>query len=285
MQGTTEFELKAQARRLREALTERGIKVSHTESLNLIARSHAERNWEALQARVAREVAPQAEKPSRTERELWLARVEAVLRMEGFGEADLDEGVHRLLGDQEASSVNNQGMRAQLEVMLASHEKPGNEPHVCGPRAALVDELEQYLEASLPLPHSTSKRNSKRAIDMEISICAGTQDAISMHFDALEWFVQASDADISRLVEDGLSDSESADDVALWFEKHSQDHESRKLVESLLVRMRWVHANKNPGAVGLTVSIDEEAVAQFVRTQPQARHRFSQGCLKKLRIV
>ncbi len=47
-------ELKAQARRLRQAMTERGSEITHAAALELVARQHGARDWNTLSALAAR---------------------------------------------------------------------------------------------------------------------------------------------------------------------------------------------------------------------------------------
>ena len=52
---TTLAAAKSQARRLRAALEESGVAISHARSLELIARQHGERDWNTLSARLRAE--------------------------------------------------------------------------------------------------------------------------------------------------------------------------------------------------------------------------------------
>src|ERR1700722_12836505 len=54
---------KAMARRLREALAQKNIPLTHTDSLELIARSFGLKDWQGLAALIAADAGPQAAPP------------------------------------------------------------------------------------------------------------------------------------------------------------------------------------------------------------------------------
>lgn len=275
-QGTTIFDLKGQARRLRTALAEQQMPVTHVAALNLIARAQGERNWEALEASLP--AAHQAESD-----EQWLNWLEAALRMRNVTEEDLDDLVHDCLAPDEASRVNNEGLLAQVEALLTWH----TEPHVLDPRRALVEQLENVVDdLELPLPES-SKGNERFgfAVYARVNVCSGSRFERELRLDCLEWFANHSPAEVSRLVEDGLHNSSLSDEVALWLEERSLDPQTKTQLRDLLGNMRSaVKSDNRPvtDVVGVTVDIDEASVVAFMDSQMDAGVRFSDAALEKL---
>lgn len=280
-QGNTVFDLKGQARRLRTALAELQMPVTHVVALNLVARAHGERNWEVLEAALS--AANQVADNKAQSNEQWLHWLDAALRMRDVTEVDLDDMVHDCLAPEEASQVNNNGLYAQLEALLAWH----TEPHVSNPRRELVRHLEDVIE-DLELPMPESGKGNERfgfAVPAHISVCSGSALERSMRVDALEWFANHPSETVSRLVVDGLCNSSMSDEVALWLEEHSLDSTMRQQLQEMLQYMRTViKADKRPTSdiVGVTVSIDETAVAAFMDAQMQSGVEFSDEALEEL---
>lgn len=79
--------------------------------------------------------------------EAWIAALEKRLREQGTLESDLDELVYDVLGDRDASSVNNQGMPEQLRALCAWHGQRSDDAQQT--RRALLAELEQHLAVEL----------------------------------------------------------------------------------------------------------------------------------------
>jgi hypothetical protein len=258
-QGNTVFDLKGDARRLRTALAEMKLPVTHTDALNLIARSRGERNWETLEASLtaqakAAQEAVAATDTAEADRERWLNWLEAALRMQGFSEEDLDELVHEAMADDEAASVNNQGMFEQLSALLTWHDTPaGRYPN---PRFNLVDQLAKVHGIKFDM-----------AIPARVSICAGSTLEKATQVDCLEWFANQDIKTIVQLLEDGLENSSMSDEVVLWLEEHTTNDLLRIELKALLHLMRAVcDADKAPtsNVVGLTVQIEGNAVREYL---------------------
>lgn len=291
-QGNTIFDLKGQARRLRTALAEQQMNVTHAAALNLIARAQGARNWEALEASLtekheAEQTSLQAAQLSAAQQaqstDQWLDWLEAALRMRDVFEDDLDELVHDCLAPEEASRVNNDGLRSQVKALLTWH----HEPHVRDPRRSLVEQLENVIDGlELPMPEST-KGNERFgfAISARISVCAGSRFEREIKLDCLEWFACHDYEAVSRLVVDGLHNSSLSDEVALWLAEHSLDSQVRAQLQDLLGYMRSVvNSDTRPVSdiVGVTVDIDQAGVAAFMDSQMAAGAEFSQEALDEL---
>ncbi len=271
-QGNTVFELKGEARRLRDALAEMKLDVTHTAALNLLARAKGSRNWETLEAELAakhqREVAAQVQAKSQAESDKhWLQWLEAALRMRDVTEVDLDDMVHDIMGEDEASDVNNNGLSSQLEAMLEWHSDPDS--RTTNPRRDLVHHLEDVIsDLELPLPETkTANERFGFGMNMEVSVCSGSPFEKAMKFDALEWFATHSVKEISALVRDGLRNSEASDQVVLWLAEHSLDEGVRSQLGELLSYMQSIcAANDGPTSdvVGLTVALDPASVVAYV---------------------
>lgn len=288
-QGNTIFDLKGQARRLRTALAEQHMDVTHAAALNLIARAQGARNWEALEAALTEkheteQASLQAAQLSAAQSaDQWLDWLEAALRMRDVFEDDLDDLVHDCLAPEEASRVNNDGLRSQVKALLTWH----HEPHVRDPRRSLVEQLENVIDGlELPMPEST--KGGERfgfAIGARVSVCAGSRFERELKLDCLEWFACHAPEDVSRLVVDGLHNSSLSDEVALWLSEHSLDSQVRAQLQDLLGYMRSVHSSDDrrlSDVVGLTVDIDEAGVAAFLDSQIAAGVEFSQDALDQL---
>lgn len=61
-ENTAIADFKNQARRLRRAMAEQGAEIGHSEALELVAKSHGQRDWNTLSG-IARREEPQAENP------------------------------------------------------------------------------------------------------------------------------------------------------------------------------------------------------------------------------
>lgn len=258
MQGHNEFELKGQARRLKTALAEMQIPVTHSAALNLIARIHNERNWEALEASLQ----DSKTLPGTDGRENWLRWLEAMLRMQDIDEEYLDDLVYDVMAAEEASSVNNQGVFSQLDALLR-YEEEGYRP-APNPRLVVLEKLQrEFPLLFLPLPEATTARR-KDFIPMSVSVCAGSPQEQEFHFDALEWYAAASTDDVQRLSKAGLHSTDASDQVALWLLKNSQDKNVRLRLEAMMAHCKG-QQELNPSLVGLTVIIEEEAVDAFLQ--------------------
>ena len=285
-QENTVFGLKAQARRLRTALAEMKVPVTHAVALGLIARAQGSRNWEALEAGLSTDAvtssaaqAVQAAEAQQTDQ--WLNWLDAALRCYGRTEEDLDELVHDALAPRQASDTNNAGMLEQLQALLTWHTRAVGPVGADKARKDLVSQLEEEFQHGLPLPESTA--NQPAVVGMRVSICAGSRFEAEEHFDALEWFANQSADEVSRLIADGLHNSSLSDEVALWFEEHSVNAAAKQRLQSLLARMRLA-CDAEQEVVGVTVDIDEDHVRAYVKAQRECGVQFSDEALGLLGI-
>lgn len=241
------FNLKGQARRLAGGLADLGMTVSHSQSLDLVARMQGKRSWKELQG-----LAQAAPDPSG-----WLRHLMFALRMSGRDEQSLDELVHEALGGEAAASVNNQGMAEQLAVLLEHHE---------GDRQSLVGALQAELGAPLAVPEGAD--NAPPALRATVSMCAGFPEETTLVFDALEWALQASPRELATVEDDGLGNSSATDEVALWVAEHGTDARMKARVAGLLAAMRTVCELK-PDRTGITVHIDKDDFGRFAGLRRQ----------------
>lgn len=238
----SEFELKAQARRLRTALSDKGCPVSHTEALDLVARVHGRRNWKEL---VGLKAAGTARAPAAVDESVeFLARH---LQCAGFSECDLDDLVHDTLAPSEASSVNNQGMSAQLQALLQA----------CGSFDALLAHLRQSLD---------SFSYEKPAIYAR----AWGPDSPCVEFDALPWFMAASAEQIQALFNNASRGLGNCDVGDLVFEHclntgRTKARNDSRALQGLQVDIARAQA-VDPTKLGVTVDISRSDAQAFVET-------------------
>jgi hypothetical protein len=83
----------------------------------------------------------------------WLRALEAELRKLGKDETDVDELVYNVLGDAEASAVNNQGLGEQLETLFAWHRTYFDND--ADAQRAMLLELEKHLDIRLSASEGT----------------------------------------------------------------------------------------------------------------------------------
>jgi hypothetical protein len=275
MQQDLTFELKGQARRLRTALQEMSVPVTHVVALNLIARAQGQKNWETLEAALK---ANPGELPAPSTAVLaveethqqWMNWLEAALLSQGYDELDLDDIIHDMLSPKEASSLNNQGLSAQLQALYDWHLE-GNEQDPAKVRCLVVEHLERENgNLELPIPQSMrSQGMPDPAIPAIVSVLAGSPLEQSLEIDCLEWFANQDAAAIDALLLDGLRNTSCSDDVALWLEENSLNEKQRESLQRMLDNMRQVlSADTKPvsNLVGVTVSIDEDAAFEYLRT-------------------
>lgn len=261
MQGQDQHAFKGQARRLRTALAELQLTVTHAAALNLIARAQGEKTWEALAAMLAG-AAPAAQAADDAEHR-FLVWLEAALRMQGYREEKFDETLYELCGDEEASRINNQGVYAQLQALLAHQEKYRSK-QFSGPQEALLWDLSVNAARGADLPQLEGDLSKHYVfVPMRVSVCEGSSFERTVQVDALEWLCAIPGAQAQALAVAGLRNTEQSDEAAIWLAKNSVNPWVRLYLEALLAHCRSSQV-LNHSVVGVTVDIDEDSFNHYL---------------------
>jgi hypothetical protein len=246
---TTIYALKGQAQRLQKGLAAINRAISHTQALDLIAQMQGKRNWKELtglaQADQSSNVQQQAEHVA------WLSRLFYVLKMAAINEEDLDDMVHDVLGPEEASSVNNQGMHDQLLALFEAQHFD---------RKALVRHLEEQLDKRISMPEGSG---TDSVIAGSLMTCYGFPEEAEHLFDALDWALQASADDLAAVVRGDYRNCDATDEIGLWMEQQAPNLDERAKIHKLLEVMRTIVENK-PDRTGITLEVDAETFGHIV---------------------
>jgi hypothetical protein len=293
------FELKAQARRLRNALEKLGRETTHSEALGLIAAVHGHRRWEALEAQAAGQATPAAQEdraPAETQTQHLLRWLEVALRVQGLEESHLDELLYDVLAPNDAQAVNNSGMRAQLEAL---YRWCSGEP--TDPWTALLNLVESYPAerpsglrlAGLRLNEDARPSQPQLIVPANVSICAGSRCLGAGWFDATEYLSQLSAAELSTLVSEGWRNTQAANGMVLWvaaanrmvlwLAQHSAQAAVRAEIQGMLSTLTAAHLT-SPETVELRVRIDDAPLRAFVVALHSCGEPFTEECLSTLGI-
>lgn len=245
---TTEYELKAQARRLSKGLSALDKPVTHSQALDLIGLVHGKRDWKELIGLLKLGSAANAEAASVPDSsdESFLLQLEFGLRCRGLDEFDVDEMVHDVAAPDVASSINNQGLYDQLEFLLKEYQT----------REALLEQLHKNVrsfEFAAPVVRATAWGPNIPAVE----------------FDALPWLAQADDDELRALIATSrtgqVGNCDAGDQVALWCRDHGRDYRraDRQELKKLFERIHH-QALAHSDMLGVTVNIDAEQLEAFL---------------------
>lgn len=243
------YALKGQAQRLRSGLEALGKPVSQSQALDLVAHMQGKRNWKELSGLT--KAAELVTMQQVTNNQTWLERLFFVLRLNGLGYEDFDELVHEVIGGEQASRVNNQGLSTQLEALFEAFDFN---------RKDLVAYLEEQLERELPMPEGTA---TKAVIPASLMTCYGFPEEAEHEFDAFDWALQASASDLARVVQGNYRNCDATDEIGLWMATSAPNLEERKRVHDLLEGMRAI-INIKPDRTGITLDVDADSFSMFV---------------------
>jgi len=246
---TTIYTLKGHAQRLQKGLEALGRGVTRTQALDLVAQMHGKRNWKELTGLAQADQVQKAQHEA--ELSAWLNRLFYVLKMDGIIEGDLDGLVHDVLDNEAASSVNNQGMLEQLTVLL---EAGGSD------RNALVALLEDELSIRLSMPEG---RGDAPVVEAALRICYGFPEEAEHQFDALDWALQATAAELAGVVKGDYRNCDATDEIGLWMERHAPNINERTKIHQLLEAMRAIVEIK-PDRTGITLDVDASNFGDIV---------------------
>lgn len=241
----TIFELKAEARRLAQGLQELNISLAHSQMLDLIGRVHGHRDWRELVGVLSRKDLQLTRYKEPLSAKSFLTLLEWTLRCHGFLESDLDELVHEHAAPVQASAVNNNGIFKQLEFLL---EQLGSELKLL---ETLRDALSGFdFEAAGVLARAT---------------LPGTTHVVQ--FDALPWFLHASEEQAAALVVElkssvGPSTGPMAQELLRWSAEHGRDicvgRDDTERLQAFLAKLPSADSS-------VAVSVNRERTKRFQR--------------------
>ncbi len=239
---TSEYELKAQARRLSKGLTALDRPVTHSQALDLIGLVHGKRDWKELVGLLK----TQAAAATANTNEEFLQFLEYALRCKGLDEFDIDEMVHEVTAPDVASSINNQGLYDQLQHLLEAY----------GSRDALLEQMHKEVR-------------SFTFVEPVVRATAWGHNIPAVEFDALPWLMQADGDELRALLQTSRSgqvgNCDVGDGVALWSQDHGRDfhRKDRQELKALFERIHH-QAQALPDVLGVTVNIDAEQLEAFL---------------------
>lgn len=281
MQDTTVFEMKGNARRLRAALAEMNLPVTHTDALNLVARERGFRNWERFESLNSEGPVLKVlveESPRVGTAEAWLRRLEEAMLMAASTGAELARWFSSRVSAERLRDILNRSLFEQLQEMWLVSSKGrdlSDDEQMYALRRLMIREIEEEagrLKGTSPdiLLHPQSERAVQlgaMAVPASVSVMAGSSLERAITIDLMEWFTEHSLDEIELLLGEGLANTNASDDVALWLVSNGTDQREIQPLRDLLAYMEAAHAAEDQAVsrlVGITVEIDSLQVDSYV---------------------